>query len=358
MTQTFASQAQRVGLIKGKILKHAIPKIYLGTVGVNDAFKKNEGKTVKYRRFLPHGASATQYNRFILDGTGDRTAAYVTPHQTSEGVTPAAEGITAQDVTATIEEYAILYGYTNQVEDLYEDDIPSEMVKLTGERKGLVNEMVLFGVLKAATNKFYGGSGTSRATVNGVISLNTLRLIARSLDLNHAETIDSMTRMGKSGNYGTLPVGDNCFPVWVSTDLKADLYELPNFTKVENYADQSLRVAGEVGNCEGFRFIASPELVGVQDSGAAVAGAVPALLSTTGTNADVYQVIIGSKDAWGHIGVNKDKMSVTEMKPGQKDKNDPLGQRGYVGCIWYYHAVVLNGLQMAVYEVAARALTD
>ena len=358
MAQQFNSLAQRVGLIKGKILKHAIPKIYLGTVGVNDSFKKNEGKTVKYRRFLPHGASTTQYNRFILDGTGDRTAAYVNPHLTSDGVTPAAESISAQDVSATIEEYAILYGYTNQTADLYEDDIPGEMVKLTGERKGLVNEMVLFGVLKACTNKFYGGSGTSRATVNGVISLNQLRLIARSLKLNHAEPTANMTRMGKAGNYGTLPVGKECFPVWVSTDLEADLYELPNFTKVENYGDQSIVVAGEVGNCEGFRFISSPELVAVQDSGAAVAGSVPALLSTSGTNADVYQVIIGSRDAWGHIGVNKDKMSVTDMKPDQKDKTDPLGQRGYVGCIWYYHAVVLNALQMAVYEVAARALTD
>ena len=358
MTQKFNSLAQRVGIIKAKVLKHAIPKIYLGTVGVNEKFKKNEGKTVSYRRFLPYGASTTQYNRFILDGTGDRTAAYVTPHQTSDGITPGAEGISAQDITATVEEYAILYGYTNQTADYYEDDIPSEMVKLTGERKGLVNEMVLFGVLKAATNKYYGGSGTTRATVNGVISLNKLRLICRSLELNHAETIDSMARMGKSGIYGTLPVGDNCFPVWVSTDLRADLYELPNFTKAENYADQSIRVAGEIGNCEGFRFIGSPELVAVQDSGAAVAGAVPALLSTSGTNADVYQVIVGSKDAWGHIGINKDKMSVTDMKPSQTDKNDPLGQRGYVGCIWDYHAVVLNGLQMAVYEVAARALTD
>jgi len=51
-------------------------------------------------------------------------------------------------------------------------------------------------------------------------------------------------------------------------------------------------------------------------------------------------------------------MDVSALSPGQKDKNDPLGQRGYVGCKWYYHATILNNLQMAIYEVATRALTD
>ena len=51
-------------------------------------------------------------------------------------------------------------------------------------------------------------------------------------------------------------------------------------------------------------------------------------------------------------------MEVTALSPSQKDKNDPLGQRGYVGCKFYYHAVILNQLQMAVAEVATRALTD
>lgn len=357
-TQTMGLTPQRVGTIKGRILKHAIPKIFLGTVGVNDDFKRNEGKEVKYRRWVPKGGSATQYNKFFLDGTGDRSASYVDGHRTGEGVTPAAETLTPQDITATIEQYSVLYGYTDQTFDFYEDDVPGAMTELTGERKGLVNESVLFGVLKACTNKFYGGTGTSRATVNGVLTLQLLRKVARSLRLNHAETITQMQRMGKAGQYGTAPVQGNCYPVWISTDLCPDVHELPKFKPVETYGDPSIAVPGEVGECEGFRFIASPELVEVQDSGAAVAGASPALKSTTGTSADVYQVIVGSQDAWGHIGLNKDKMDISNKFPHQKDSGDPLGQRGYVGCKWYYHAVILNNLQMAVVEVATRALTD
>ncbi len=164
--------------------------------------------------------------------------------------------------------------------------------------------------------------------------------------------------MGGAGGYGTAPVGE-CYPVWVHTDLEADVRQLENFTPVEEYGDPKIAVPNELGKCESFRFIKSPELVEVQNSGAAVAGSVPALKSTSGTYADVYQVIVGSQDAWGHIGIDKDKMDVTVITPkAGRDLSDPLGQKGAVGCKWYYHAVILNPMQMAVVEVATRALTD
>ena len=355
--QQYATQDERVGIWRARILSHAQPKIALGKVGINDEWRKNQGKTVKYRRWLPKGASAAQPNRFFLDGTGDRSAAYVNDHLTSEGVTPNAESISAQDITSTINQYSVLYGYTDQTFDFYEDDVPAAMQELAGERVGLVNEMALFGILKGCTNKYYGGTGTSRATVNGVITLNGLREIARGLHNNHAKPTTRMERMIKaSGNYGTAPV-KACFPVFLHTDLCPDLEDLPTWVPVEEYGDPSMAVDCEVGKAGDFRFIATPELIAVQDSGAAIAGAVPALKSTTGTYADVYQVIVGSQNAWGHLGLNLGKGSVSGMPPGQKDKNDPLGQKGYVGAKWYYHAVILNDLQMAVYEVGTRDLT-
>lgn len=355
--QMHGTLEERVGIWRARILKHAQPVISLGTVGVNDDWKKNQGKTAKYRRWLPKGSSAAQPNRFFLDGTGDRSADYVNDHRASEGVTPSAETISAQDITVTIEEFNVLYGYTNQTFDFYEDDIPAAMTQLAGERVGLVNEMNLFGVLKACTNKFYGGSGTSRSTVDGPISLNGLRKIARSMNLNHSRPVKRMEKIIQAtGMYGTSPVG-RCFPVWIHTDLCPDVYDLPNFVPVEEYSDSSVAVANEVGKCEQFRFIASPELVAIQDSGAAVAGTVPLMNSTSGTFADIYQVIVGSQDSWGHLGMNLGKGSVSGIPPGKKDKADPLGQRGYIGASWYYNAVVLNDLQMAVYEVGTRDLS-
>jgi N4-gp56 family major capsid protein len=357
--QSFTLTPQRVGIIKGRILKHAMPKIVLGTIGINDDFKANTGDTVKYRRFLNKGMTAAQPNRFFQDlTTVDRAQQYAIDHLTAEGVTSAAETILVQDITATLNQYNVLYGYTDKTFDVYEDDIPKAMTTLTGERIGLVHEMALFGVLKGCTNKFYGGTGTSRGTVNGTISLVGLRKISRSLQANHAEPVANMLqRIPASGMYGTSAV-EQCNPVFCSTDLQPDIRDLPGFIPVAKYGDPSKAVAGEFGACENFRFICSPELVAIQDAGAAVAGAVPALLSLTGTYGDVYQVIVASADAWGHIGVNVSGSDLTALTPGMKDKADPQGQRGYVGAKFYYNAVVLNSLQMAVYEVATNALSS
>lgn len=359
--QTMELSPQRIGISLGRVLPHANAKITLGVVGMQkDIRKKNTGGTTKYRRVLPKGATASNPNKFVSDGTGDRTAVYVAAQQTSEGVTPLADTLSFQDFTVEQKQFHVLYGYNDQVADLYEDPIPREMEEMVGERTGLICEWQLFGVLKACTNKFFGGTGTSRATVNGVLTLNLLRKVARSLMANHAEPVRKMFQaIPAEGKYNTAPIGGYCLPVFISTDICNDVYDLPNFTPVENYPDQTKAVENEVGRCEQFRFIASPDLIEIQDAGAAVAGLNPPLKSTTGTNADVYQVIVGSDDAWSHLSLQgMDKNNLTLLPTGQKDKGDPFGQRGYVGAMFYYNAVRLNEGQMAVIEVGANALTS
>ena len=90
--QSLDIPAQRIGQSLGRILGHAQPKIVLGTVGMTDSRKKNTGATVKYRRWLPKGATTSSPNIFFPDATAtDRSATYVQAQQTSEGVTPNAE---------------------------------------------------------------------------------------------------------------------------------------------------------------------------------------------------------------------------------------------------------------------------
>lgn len=349
---------ERIGVSLGRILAHAQPMIVLGTLGQKDNRKKNTGIKTKYRRFLPKGATAANPNQFFQNGTGDRSAAYAASHQLADGIMPLAETISVQDIEVDQKQFGMVYGFTDRTADLAEDPIPAEQETLLGERIGLVREMVLFGVLKGCTNKFYGGTGTSRATVNGTINLQTLRRIERSLRANHAQPARKLLQPVKaSGNYNTAPTGA-CYPVYISSDLASDVRDLPNFIEVARYGESMKAVEGELGACEEFRFIVSPELVAVQDSGAAVAGSVPALLSTTGTLADVYQVIVGSADAWGHLGLNLSSDDISLVPVNQRDKTDVLGQRGYVGAKFWYNAVRLNEGQMAVLEIAASALTD
>ena len=64
-----------------------------------------------------------------------------------------------------------------------------------------------------------------------------------------------------------------------------------------------------------------------------------------------------AENAFGQVMLRgKESLDITYIPPGQKDKNDPLGQRGYIGAITYFTAVVLNNGWMAVAEVGISAL--
>lgn len=354
--QSLLSPAQRIGKLKGEILKHAVPREVLGLIGDTRPMPKNQGDTVVYRRWLPVNATAASPNTYFANGAGDRATALAQQHIANEGVTPNAETLVPQDITITLNEYSVLFGYTKRTADLYEDDVPGAMKTMVGERLSLVRELVRFGQIKGGTNKFYGGTGTSRATVNGKLSLKMLRKITKALDLQHTDKVTEI--LSASPKFGTSAVAASYF-VFIHTDLKPDVRDLPGFTPVEKYGTMQSVSPYEFGTCEEFRIIASPELVSVQDSATSVDAATYGLTSTTGSYPDVYQVVISGRNAWGDVALRGTKaIDVYDLKPGQIDKNDPTGQRGYVGASCYFNAVLLNSMQCAVAEVGASVLTD
>ena len=349
--------AQRIGKLKGEILSHAIPREVLGLIGETKPMPKNSGDTVVYRRWLPVNGTQSSPNTFFGNSSGnDRTVQLANQHLASEGVTPNAETLTPQDITVTLNEYTVLYGYTKRTADLYEDDVPGAMKTQTGERLALVRELVRFNVIKGCTNKFYGGSGTSRTTVNGRLSLKLLRKITKALDLQHTDKVTEI--LSPTPKYGTSAVEASYF-VFIHTDLKPDVRDIPGFVPTAKYGTMKTVSPYEFGSVEEFRIIASPELVSIQDAATSVTAANYNLISYTGTNPDVYQVVVAGRDAWGDIALRGTKsLDVHDLKPGQIDKNDPTGQRGYIGASTYYTAVLLNQYHMAVAEVAASVLTD
>jgi N4-gp56 family major capsid protein len=350
------SPLQRIGKIKGEILKHAIPREVLGMIGDTRPVPKNSGDTVIYRRWLPVNATTSSPNTFYADGAGDRTTALANQYLASEGATPNADTLTPQDITVTLNEYTVLFGYTKRTADMYEDDVPAAMKVQTGERLSLVRELVRFGVIKACTNKFYGGTGTSRATVNGKLTVTLLRKIAKSLDNNHADPITEILKA--SPMYGTSAVEASYF-IYIHTDLKPDVRNMAGFVPRSKYGSMTAVSPYEFGSVEEFRFIASPELVCVQNAATSVTAATAGLISTGSTYPDVYQVVVAARDAWGDVALRGTKaLDVHDIKPSQIDKNDPTGQRGYIGASCYYNAVLLNSFQMAVAEVGAAVLSD
>ena len=350
--QNFSLTPGRINKFKGEILKHAVPVEVLGKIGRQVKMPKNESDTYVARRWIPYNATAAQPNQFFSNGTGDRANAITQAHLTSEGVTPAPESITPQDVTVVINQYSCLYGFTDKTYDLYEDDIPQAMKEQIGDRVTFVNELIIFGALKGGTNQYYGGTGTTRATVNGGLTPGFVRKIVRNLQANHAKMVTRVLKA--SADYATSAVPAGYF-VYCHTDLEPDIRDLPNFTPAEKYASGT-PMENEVGMCERFRFITSPELISLQDAGAAVG--TTNLNSTSGTNIDVYQIVVMAEDAFSQIAVRgKESLEPTYLPPGLKSKSDPFGQRGYAGTIWWKAVMIENNGWFAVGNVGSKVLT-
>ncbi|TFH51722.1 MAG: N4-gp56 family major capsid protein [Lysobacterales bacterium] len=337
--QNYATSAGRINKVKGETLAHAMHVEVLSLGCKMKPHPKNKGDNVIYRRWLPFGATAVDQD------TENRPAAIAVNHILAEGVTPTADTMTPVDVQVTLQQYGCLYSYSDKTAELYEDDIPEEMKEQVGERMGLVREMIRYGELKSCTNVIFAG-GTTRATVDLAISLNIIRRSVKTLKSNHAK---KKTRiLSPSPNYDTSAIeGGYC--VFVHTDAEPDIRDLPNFVPVSKYANRSPINENELGSCEEFRFITSPELAPYLAGGAAV-GAT-GLVSVGAANVDVYPYIVMGEEAAFDVALRGlSSFNLVHLPHTQKDKSDPLGQRGYVGSSFWSAVKITNQGWMALIE--------
>jgi len=332
------------------MLEHAQPITVLGDFGTQREMPQNSTDTLVFRRTLPFGASTTGTtiegsSRYV--GTPDITASNFV---LAEGVTPNANTISFQDVSVQLQQYGILFKYSSKVEQLYEDDIPGEMVKLTGETLAEVMEMVRYGVLKAGSTVIYS-NGSSRSGINTAISLNALRKSARTLESNRSRRVTS--RLAPGVNFGTRAV-QPAYIVFVHTDAVSDIRNLPGFTRVEEYGSFKPIHDREIGACEDFRFISSPLLKPFLAAGSST---LNGMLSVGASNVDVYPFIIIGEDAWGQVALKgMSAIKPIVLKASQTNHANPLGQFGYVGASTWFATVRLNDAFMARIEAGVTAL--
>jgi len=332
------------------MLEHAQPITVLGDFGTQREMPQNSTDTLVFRRTLPFGASTagtTIENSSRYVGTPDITASNFV---LAEGVTPNANTISFQDVSVQFQQYGVLFKYSSKVEQLYEDDIPGEMVKLTGETLAEVMEMVRYGVLKAGSTVIYA-NGSSRSAINTAISLNAIRKAARTLESNRSRRVTS--RLAPGVNFGTRAV-QPAYVIFCHTDAVSDIRNLPGFTRVEEYGSFKPIHDREVGACEDFRFISSPLLKSFAAAGSAT---LNGMLSVGNANVDVYPFIIIGEDCWGQVALKgMSAIKPVVLKASQTNHANPLGQFGYVGASTYFATVRLNDAFMARIEAGVTAL--
>jgi N4-gp56 family major capsid protein len=345
-TQAYSTQAGRINEVKGEMIAHALPHEVLSLGCTMKPMPKKQGDNITYRRVLPYGAASTNAN------TINRWSLTAAAHAVTDGVTPNADGITYHDVAVSIQQYGCLYSYTDKAALLYEDDIPQDEKEQCGERMGLVREMIRFGAMKACTNVYYAG-GTTRPTVDEAISLNLLRHIAKNLASNGAKMKNKI--LSASAEYDTSAI-EAGYLVFCHTDCEPDIRDLPGFVPVAKYGDRKPINENELGSCERFRFIVSKELSSYADSGAAVG--TTGLFATSSSNIDVYpMIVVGADGAFDVALRGENAVEPTHIPHTQKDKSDPLGQRGYVGATFWSAVLVANPGWMAVAEVGTTNTT-
>lgn len=326
-----------------EMLKHAMPIKVLSTFGMQKQIPQNKTDTVVFRRALPidagsNGAPNITTSNYLLQ----------------EGVTPGSRTISYQDVQVTLQQYGVLMKLSRKAENMYEDDIPGDMVKLVGEHMASLEELIAYGVVRGGTNVVYA-NGSARTSVNTAITLNKLRQAARQLEAAFAQLVTE--KLAASVNYGTSAV-EPAYLVFIHTDMEADFRNLAGFVPVAKYGSQKPVHEREVGNVERFRIITSPYFKPFLAGGGTItAGTFLSNGGSTGTTADVYPTMVVAQEAWGQVALKG--MGAIEpiyLPAKQITHANPMGQFGYVGANFYKNAVRLNENWMVRLESACTAL--
>ena len=308
-----------------ELLKRGLPYLVLEKFGQAKALPGNSTKVMKFRRY---------------------TALNNTPATLTEGVTPAGQLLTVTDVTATLAQYGGLAQITDVILDTHEDNTLNEAVNLLGEQAAQMIERMRFGVLVAGTNVLYA-NGAARNAVNTALTMAVQRKAVRALKRQNARPITSIVRSTPA--YDTANVAPG-FVGLIHPDLEGDVRAMTNFTPAEKYGSMT-PWENEIGKVDDVRYVSSTIFNPFADAG----GLKGLMLSTTGTNADVYPVLYLGRDAYGIVAL-KGQYAVTPMVVNPKPSDsDPLAQRGSVGWKGMQTAVILNDTFMVRCEVAATA---
>ena len=249
-----------------------------------------------------------------------------------------------------MQQYGAWTEITDVIQDPHEDPVLSDRVMLSGEQAAETTELATWGAISGGTNVIFA-NGTQTSQVNTTLKLEHVRAAVRKLQRNRAKKKTNI--LDGSIKYGTKPI-EAAYIAVCHTDLEADIRNLPGFTPVAEYGSRQPIVPQEFGTVENVRFITTPLLTPTANAGATATGKV---LSTGGTNADVYKIVIFGQEAYAVCPLKgKDAAQILVRNPGKAEKGDELGQTGSVGWKTWWAGKILNDAWLVRLEVAATAL--
>ncbi len=306
-----------------RLLTRAIPNNILGQWGQDRPVPANKGTVIKFRRY-------------------NKLAVATTPLQ--EGVTPTGKTLTKTDVTAVLYQYGDYIVITDVIQDTHEDPVLKESTDVLGEQAGETWDVLRAGTLSAGTNVLYA-NGTARSSVNTAISDTLIKQAERTLRRQEAKEIKKAIKAGPDVSTFGIPAA---FMAACHTDVKMDLEDLTKWKDIVEYASTQGLVNGEMGSAGPFRFVGDNNIDPWTDAG----GAKGSMISTTGTSADVYPVLIFGQDSYGIVTLGGKGSVQTLVNNPKAIDGDQLAQRGSVGWKGWTATAILNDLWMLRLEIA------
>ncbi len=343
-----------------------------GDLSKNDAFTIQKKMLPIAKRLLTFAKFAQKETKPQKQGLEIRHRRYerfpIVDTPIAEGVTPDFSSLEHTTLMHTLKQYG---SYVNTT-DVQLAAAADPVLKIISERQatqaGETIDFLSYKVFRAGTQvKYVGTSASARSDVDFHIgnkapslgspgantpTLGAIQTAIRALENNDAGKLKA--KLKASVGVATEPIRESyvaiCHP-----DLRQDIQALPGFVSVENYSSQGDAIEGEIGGVEGVRFITTTQAVPFKDAGDT--NGVANCVSTSGTNADVYPVLIFAEDAIGCAtlgGMDSLRSKVVMPKPGP---GDPLGQRGTVAWDTFYSCIILQDLWMYRLEVACTKLS-
>lgn len=330
-----------------KLLERATPYCILQQTGEMKPHPANNTKTLNMRRYK----FAPNTNKFSALGVPLSATGFAL----TEGVTPALLDLVVENFDVTLQQYGLVTGVTDIVEDTHIDDVLADIYGGLGEVAGPMIEMMQWEAIRTgATVVKLAGGVASEALIVAAIGMGEIRSAVRTLRANHAKFISNVVH--SDVRWGTQAI-EPAFIAVINSDLEGTIRKQfgDNFTPVAKYGNGASVLEGEFGKAENVRFLSS-SLVGKRANAGAAVGTAANLLSDNGVNVNLYDVIVMGKGAWVGTALKGLYAVSPVLVRAKPSESDPLAQRSKAGFKTMQAAIVTQPAHMV--KIVTGALKD
>ncbi len=339
-TQNYSTKSPRTNTLAAKEMLTRVAMCEVsGKFATNKEMPLNATDNITFRRLKPFNSTAFETpnitNALVTNAGGANLLL-------TEATNPTDYTVDYTDVVVTLQNYGILFSFSSKTQLLHEDDIPGDMVDLTGDTLGEAMEVIRIGaMIAAAANVRLASLAAAVGSINKKILAADLRSAARVLASRRATKMREI--LAPSVNIKTEPI-EAAYIAIINTDTIPDVRDLAGFVHVSEYGQRKVICPEEVGSWEEFRFVAMPIMSMTATAGAATSsGLTPPLLPGTASAVDVYDTIVLAKEAFGHVMLRgRTALKPTLLPATTVNHGNPMGLKGYVGANVWYAAKALN----------------